>query len=304
MRVAVTGSTGLIGRALLDRLTAEGHETAPLVRGAASDRSDAGPAVRWDPEGGSIDRAALEGFDAVVHLAGEPIAAKRWTAEQKRRISDSRVHGTGLLAEALAGLDAPPAVLVSASAIGWYGSRSDERLTESSGPGDGFLAGVCRRWEDAAEPARAAGMRVCHPRSGIVLSPSGGALASLLPPFKSGLGGYIGDGRQWMSWITLEDEVSALLQLLASDVEGPVNLTAPHPVTNREFASVLGKVLGKPARMPTPKFVLRARLGRELAEALLYSSARVEPAALLGDGFEFAQPVLEPALENLLNGPA
>ena len=301
MRVAVTGSTGLIGRAVMARLRAAEHQAMPVLRPATGGaaRPDM-PAVRWDPEAGTIDRAALEGLDAVIHLAGEPIAARRWTPEHKRRITHSRTRGTSLLAEALAGLDAPPGALVSASAVGWYGSRGDERLDESSDPGDGFLARVCRDWEAAAEPARAAGIRVCHPRTGIVLSPSGGALAQLLTPFRLGLGGRTGSGRQWMSWITLQDEVSALLWLIAADVEGAVNLTAPNPVTNRHFAAALGKALRRPAVLPTPRLALRARLGGELAEALLYSSARAAPSVLLTNGFEFAHPDLEPALKSLL----
>ena len=302
MRVAVTGASGFIGRVIIERLIRSGHEVVRMVRGDADDTSthNSELSVHWDPLGGYIDAEAMEGLDAMIHLAGEPIAARRWSTEQKRRIADSRIHGTRLLAETLAGLEAPPTVLVSASAIGWYGDRGDEVLDESSEPGDDFLAEVCRDWEDAAEPARAAGIRVCHPRTGIVLSPSGGALANLLPPFRLGLGGRIGNGRQWMSWITLEDEVSALLWLLNTDIRGPVNLTAPDPVTNREFAAALGKVLRRPALLPTPKAALQARLGRELAEALLYSSARVLPTTLQSDGFEFAHPDLGPALQAML----
>lgn len=301
MRVAVTGSSGLIGRAVVERLHRGGHQAIPVLRGEAGGQSAGGtPAVFWDPAEGEIDGAGLEGLDAVIHLAGEPIAARRWSPRQKRRITESRSRGTRVLAEALACLREPPEVLVSASAIGWYGSRGDERLDESSGPGDDFLAGVCRDWEAAAAPARDAGIRVCHPRTGIVLSPAGGALASLLTPFRLGLGGRVGDGSQWMSWITLDDEVSALMWLLRADLDGPVNLTAPNPVTNREFTAVLGRALRRPTLLPTPKLALTARLGRELAEALLYSSARVMPSVLEADGFEFAHPQLAPALKALL----
>ncbi|MYH93613.1 MAG: TIGR01777 family protein, partial [Acidimicrobiaceae bacterium] len=234
MRIAVTGSTGLIGRALVERLTSDGHQTVRVVRSAgASDQR--GATVNWDPGADQIESEALEGLDAVVHLAGEPIAARRWSSAQKRRIADSRTRGTALLASALSRLDSPPGVLVSASAIGYYGDRGDERLDESSSGASDFLAQVCREWEAAADPARDAGIRVAHPRTGVVLSRSGGALAEMLPFFRLGIGGRIGSGRQWMSWITLHDEVEALLWLLTTDVEGPVNLTAPEPVTNREL---------------------------------------------------------------------
>lgn len=301
-RVAVTGSTGFIGRSVCERLRADGHQVVPVVRGTtkgSTSRQDQ-LSVHWDPENGSIDAGALEGCDAVIHLAGEPIASRRWSARQKRRILNSRVKGTKLLAGALAGLDTPPSVLVSASAIGWYGSQGDKRLNESSGPGSDFLTEVCRKWEAAAQPARAAGIRVCHARTGIVLSPAGGALAQLLTPFRLGLGGRVGNGKQWMSWITLEDEVSALLWLINSELEGPVNLTAPNPVTNNDFTKALGDALNRPTLLPTPKLILWLRLGRELAQALLYHSARVEPTALEDSGFEFAYPELKPALKALL----
>ncbi len=256
--------------------------------------------VSWDPAAGRIEGEALEGIDAVVHLAGEPIAARRWSPAQKQRIADSRARGTALLAGALARLDAPPGVLVSSSAIGFYGDRGDERLDESSTGGTGFLADVCRDWEAAADPARAAGIRVVHPRTGVVLSGSGGALGEMLPFFRLGLGGRIGSGRQWVSWITLHDEVEALLWLLTADVEGPVNLTAPEPVTNRGLTAALGTALRRPTLLPTPKPALWARLGRELTEALLYSSTRAEPALLVRRGFEFAHPDIATALAAVL----
>ena len=290
MRVAVTGSTGLIGQALVERLEANGHQVVRVVRPGSSQGLGPSTSVPWNPTTSRIEEKGLEGLDAVVHLAGEPIAARRWSEDQKQRIAQSRVKGTAMLAEALARLSEPPGVLVSASAIGYYGSRGDELLDESSSGGDDFLARVCRDWEAAADPARAAGIRVAHPRTGVVLSRSGGALAEMLPFFKLGIGGRIGSGQQWMSWITLDDEVSALLWLLEADVEGPVNLTAPEPVTNRELTAALGRALRRPAVLPTPKPALWARLGRELTEALLYSSARVAPAALQRRGFTFAHP--------------
>ena len=300
MRVAVTGSTGLIGRALVERLEAAGHETVRVVRPGSSQGHDPSASVAWDPVASRIDAEGLEGLDAVVHLAGEPIAARRWSADQKERIASSRTRATAVLAQALAGLDEPPGVLVSASAIGYYGSRGDELLDESSSGGDDFLAGVCREWEAAADPARAAGIRVAHPRTGVVLSRSGGALAEMLPFFRLGIGGRIGSGRQWMSWITLHDEVEALMWLLDADVEGPVNLTAPEPVTNRELTAALGRALRRPTLLPTPKPALWAKLGRELTEALLYSSARVEPAVLQRNGFQFAHTNITTALAAVL----
>ncbi len=300
MRVAVTGSTGLIGRALVERLEAGGHQAVRVVRPGGSQGHDPSASVAWDPVASRIDAEGLEELDAVVHLAGEPIAARRWSPDQKERIASSRVHPTAMLAQSLARLDAPPAVLVSASAIGYYGSRGDEMLDESSSGGDDFLAGVCREWEAAAEPARAAGIRVAHPRTGVVLSRSGGALAEMLPFFRLGIGGRIGSGRQWMSWITLHDEVEALMWLLDADVEGPVNLTAPEPVTNRELTAALGRALRRPTLLPTPKPALWAKLGRELTDALLYSSARVSPAVLQRDGFQFTHTNITTALSAVL----
>ena len=301
MRVAVTGSTGLIGRAMVERLEAGGHQVVRVVRPGSSDMLAPSMSVAWNPTTSRIEAAGLEGLDAVVHLAGEPIAARRWSPEQKERIARSRAQGTALLAETLARLDAPPAVLVSASAIGYYGDRGDELLDESSSGGNDFLAGVCRDWESAAEPARAAGIRVAHPRTGVVLSRSGGALAEMLPFFRLGIGGRIGGGSQWMSWISLHDEVEALVWLLEADVEGPVNLTAPEPVTNRELTAALGRALRRPAVLPTPKPALWAKLGRELTEALLYSSARVAPSVLQRRGFTFAHPDIATGLEAVLS---
>lgn len=298
MRVAVTGSTGFVGRALLRGLLASGHEPVRVVRSAAPDSIEA---VRWDPEGGRLDPGDLAGIDAVVHLAGESIGRRRWSEAQKRRIRDSRTVSTALLAETMAGAEDRPGLLISASAVGFYGSRGNEVLDETSAGGDDFLASVCRDWEAAADPARAAGIRVVHPRIGVVLGPSGGALGNLLPLFRLGLGGRIGDGRQWVSWITLPDLVAALVWLLDSEAEGPVNLTAPAPVTNLELTRTLGLVLRRPARLPAPKPALWARLGRELAEALLYSSTRALPEVLKRHGFPFAHPDLETGLRAVLH---
>ena len=300
MRVAVTGSTGLIGRTLVERLEAGGHQAVRVVRPGGSHGSGPSTAVVWDPTAPEFDAGGLEGLDAVVHLAGEPIAARRWSPDQKTRIAESRVRGTAVLAQALARLSEPPGVLVSASAIGYYGSRGDELLDESSSAGRDFLSQVCRDWETAADPARAAGIRVAHPRTGVVLSGSGGALAEMLPFFRLGIGGRVGNGRQWMSWITLHDEVEALMWLITADVEGPVNLTAPEPVTNRELTAALGRALRRPAVLPTPKPALWAKLGRELTEALLYSSARVAPAVLQRRGFGFAHPDIATGLAAVL----
>jgi uncharacterized protein (TIGR01777 family) len=301
MDVAVTGSTGLIGTALVDALTGAGHRVLRVVRRPPP--SPASDAVVWDPKAGTIDAAGLEDVDAVVHLAGAGIGDKRWNEAYKRELLDSRVQGTGLLARTLAGLTRRPGVLVSASAVGWYGDRGDEVLDETSAPGTGFLAMVCQQWEAAAEPARAVGIRVAHPRSGVVLSPRGGALKKELPLFKFGLGGRFGTGRQWQSWITLDDEVRGLVHLLTADVDGPVNLTAPTPVTNAEMTATLGRVLHRPTVLPVPSFGPKLLLGPELAAVLLYEGQRVLPRALEASGFQFAHPELEEALRSLLGHP-
>jgi uncharacterized protein (TIGR01777 family) len=271
------------------------HETAHLGRAAAGPR-----AIAWDPAAGRIDAARLEGFDAVVHLAGEPIAEGRWNEAKKRRILESRVAGTRLLCETLARLSSPPRVLVCASAIGWYGDRGDETLTEDSAPGGGFLADVCRQWEAAADPARAKSIRVVHLRSGVVLTPAGGALNKMLTPFRMGVGGVVGSGSQWMSWIGLDDEIGAILHALVTEsLSGPVNAVAPRPVTNREFTKTLGGVLGRPTVMPMPAFAARLVFG-EVADALLLSSQRVQPARLEATGYRFRHPDLAGALAHLL----
>jgi uncharacterized protein len=307
--VLVTGSSGFIGTALLSVLERSGHRPVRLVRGAAGTDTGAGAGsgatVRWDPAAGTIDAAGLEGIGAVVHLAGESIGARKWTAEQKQRILESRTRGTTLLSETLARLQTPPAVLVSASAVGYYGNRGAEELTEESGPGDGFLVDVCRAWESSTTPATDAGIRVACVRTGIALSSRGGALQRMLLPFKLGLGGRIGSGTQYMSWISLPDEVRAILHVLEHDsIAGPVNLTGPSPVTNTEFTETLGAVLHRPTVLPTPLLPLQLRYGKELVRQLLVEGQRVLPAKLLADGFRFEHPTLETALRAVLATPA
>ena len=296
MRVAITGSSGLIGTALTRRLTESGHTTVPVVR-----RAPQADEIGWAPADGRLDPADLAGIDAVVHLAGAGIGDKRWTDAYKKELVDSRTKPTALLSEAIAAADDGPRVLLSGSAIGYYGSRGDEELDESSEPGSGFLSELCVRWEDATGVAAAAGVRVAHLRTGIVLSADGGALKKQLPLFKLGLGGKMGDGTQWQSWISIDDEVAAIEHLLTADHSGAVNLTAPAPVTNREFTETLGKVLGRPTFLPIPKFGPRLALGGELAENLLFTGQRVLPKVLeTDDGFTFAHPDLETALRALL----
>ncbi|HEX2095486.1 MAG TPA: TIGR01777 family oxidoreductase [Longimicrobiaceae bacterium] len=295
-RVAVTGSTGLIGTALVPALPADGYRVVRLVR---SRPEPGGGEVAWDPAAGTIDTAGLEGVDAVIHLAGENVG-RRWTAERRRRIRDSRARGTRLLAEALAGLARPPRVLVSASAIGYYGDRGDELLDEGTASGAGFLAEVVREWEASADPARERGIRVVHPRFGVVLTPQGGALQRILPPFRLGVGGRVGSGRQWMSWLTLDDVVEAVRFLLRTEgLSGPVNVAAPHPVTNEEFTRTLGRVLGRPTLFPVPAAALRLALG-QMAEETVLASQRVVPRKLLDAGFAFRHPELEGALRAVL----
>jgi uncharacterized protein (TIGR01777 family) len=300
MDVLITGSSGLIGSALRPALQAAGHHPLRLVRGATT----APDAIGWDPKAGSIDAASLEGIDAIVNLAGAGIGDHRWTEAYKEEILESRVRTTDLLARALAGLDRKPSVLLSGSAIGFYGDRGDEELTEQSAPGHDFLAGVCVAWEAATQPADDAGIRVAHLRTGIVLSPDGGALKKQLPLFKLFLGGRFGGGTQWQSWISIRDEVGAIVHLLEHELAGPVNLTAPNPVTNGDFAKVLGGVLGRPSIVPVPSFGPKLVLGAELAESLLFSSQRVRSEALAASGYRFAQPDLERALHDLLDAPA
>jgi uncharacterized protein (TIGR01777 family) len=296
MDVAVTGARGFIGGALARSLAADGHQVIRVSRGAGG-----GNTITWDPEKGTIDAAALEGVDAVVHLAGEGVASGPWTAEQRRRIRVSRTKGTTLLVETLAKLDRKPRVLVSGSAIGYYGDRGDEELTEHSEPGDDFLAQVCVAWEAAVQPARDAGIRVATIRTGIVLSTDGGAFPKLLLPFRLGVGGRDGDGRGWWSWITLDDEVRAIRFLIDHDVSGPVNLVAPGPVRSAELAETLGRVLHRPAVVPVPRVVTKVPFGvGDLVRSLLFTSARVRPTVLENEGFDFGQTDFESAVRTIL----
>lgn len=295
MKVVVTGSRGLVGSAFLSSLAAGGHQAVRLVRG----RSAPGEFL-WDPEKGSVDAQAFAGADSVVHLAGENIAAGRWTESRKRRIRDSRVGGTRALAEALARLERKPRALVCASAIGFYGDRGDETLTEASSAGSGFLPEVCKEWEAASRPAAQAGIRVAQLRFGIVMTPKGGALRKMLLPFQMGAGGRLGSGQQWFSWVALDDVVGALHHaMLTEGLAGPVNVVAPNPVTNAEFTKTLGRVLRRPTVAAVPAFAARALFG-EMADALLLSGARVSPRRLLDTGYRFLYPDLEGALRHVL----
>jgi uncharacterized protein len=296
MNILVTGASGLIGSALVSSLTAIGHGVTRLVR---TQPASGEQAAHWDPLAGTIDASALEGVDAVVHLAGENIA-ERWTTAKKVNIRDSRINGTQVLCKVLARLASPPKVLVSASAIGYYGDRGEEILTEESPPGRGFLAEVCRAWEGATEPARQAGLRTVQLRFGVVLSPAGGALAKILPPFRLGLGGVLGNGRQYMSWIALDDAVGTIQHVIATDaLQGPTNVVAPQAVTNQEYTKTLGAVLGRPTIFPLPAFAARLMFG-EMADELLLASTRVQPAKLLASGYHYRYPELEGALRHLL----
>jgi uncharacterized protein (TIGR01777 family) len=296
--VAVTGSHGFVGSALAPALTDAGHRVIRLVRKQPVGTDELG----WDPDAGTIDAAGLEGVDAVVHLAGAGIGDKRWTDARKRLILDSRTKGTGLLARTLAGLTRRPAVLVSASAIGYYGNRGDEPLDEQSEPGDDFVAGVCVEWEAATAAAADAGIRVARVRSGVVLGREGGVLPRMLLPFRLGLGGRIASGRQFMSWISLADETGAILHALTNDaLTGAVNLTGPAPVTNTEFTMTLGKVVRRPTVIPTPLLPLRMRYGSELVEHLLVEGQRVLPKRLEETGYRFVHHTLEEALHAVVD---
>jgi uncharacterized protein (TIGR01777 family) len=292
MRIVVSGASGLIGSALVPHLTARGHEVTRLVRRAATSGES-----QWDPARGVIDANLVGAADAIIHLSGAGIGDKRWSNSYKREILDSRVKSTKLLASVIAGAAKRPSVFLSGSAIGFYGARGDEQLDEASSAGTGFLADVCKEWESAANGA---GTRTVFLRTGIVLSPKGGALKKQLPLFRAGLGGKFGRGDQWQSWISIDDEVAAIEHLLTDSVQGPVNLTAPAPVTNADFASVLGRVLRRPALLPVPSIGPKLLLGAELADALLFTGQRVIPRVLSSSGFQFTHPTLEIALRALL----
>jgi uncharacterized protein (TIGR01777 family) len=305
MIVAITGSSGLVGTALVEALEADGHLVRRLVRRPAppqiGERLGEGSEIHWDPQAGRIDGAELSGIDAIVHLAGENLAAHRWSEAAKARIRDSRIQGTRLLCRTIAGLETKPSVLVSASAVGYYGDRGEEPVDESSSPGRGFLAEVCQQWEAETRAARDADVRVVNLRLGVVLSREGGALAKMLLPFKLGLGGVIGSGQQYFSWITRDDVVRVIqFALAAAAVSGPLNAVAPQPVTNREFTKTLGRVLGRPTIFPMPAFAARLAFG-EMADEMLLSGVRVEPRALAAAGFEFQHAQLEPALRHVLS---
>jgi uncharacterized protein (TIGR01777 family) len=290
MTVAITGASGLIGQALTHLLRSGGHRVVPMHRKPADD------GFQWDPSGDAWDPGPLEEVDAVVHLAGESLFGLRWTEEKKERILSSRKDGTRVLCQALAGLRGKPKVLVSASAVGFYGDRDSALITEESAPGKGFLARVCRAWEDATAPARRAGIRVVNLRTGVVLSPAGGALGTMLLPFKVGVGGRLGSGRQYVSWIDLDDETGLIYHALRErSVKGAVNATAPHPVQNSTFTTVLGRVLNRPTLIPVPSLAVKGLFG-EMGTALLLQGARVVPRKAEATGFEFRYPSLEESL--------
>jgi len=296
MKIVVSGASGLIGTQLVAELSSNGHEVVRLVR-----RSPKAGEIQWNPKSGTLDAAALEGTDAVIHLSGAGIGDKRWTDGYRKEILDSRTATTALLANTMASLSRKPSVFLSGSAIGIYGARNDEQLTEVSTHGTGFLAEVCEQWEAAAKPAVDAGIRTVYLRTGIVLSPKGGALKKLLPLFKLGVGGKFGNGKQWQSWISIDDEIGAIEHLLTANVSGAVNLTAPNPVTNAEFTKVLASVLKRPAIVPVPTFAPKILLGGELADALLFTGQRVIPAALNASGYNFKHTTLESAFRSLLS---
>lgn len=312
MRVVISGASGLIGRTLAANLRTDGHEATALVRRPAGRTATVGRTatggqdprdeVDWDPERGVLDTEALEGCRIFVNLSGAPIGDRRWSERRKNEIVHSRLQPTALLACAAAELAAGDGVLVNASAVGWYGDRGDEELSEDSAPGTGFLAALCRQWEDATAPAKAAGLRVVHLRSGVVLTRAGGALGKQMPLFRLGLGGRLGTGSQWVSWISLEDEVGAIRHSMVSPaLEGPVNAVAPEPVTNAELTRDLARAVHRPALLNVPSPVLRLVFGSGLATELLLASQRVRPDRLLATGYEFETPDLQSALARTVN---
>lgn len=296
MDVAITGSSGLIGTAIAKELELRGDRVRRVVRRTA------GPGeVGWDIDAGIIDVEALEGVDGVIHLAGAGIGDKRWTEERKREITESRTLGTSLLADALTKLRQPPAVFLSGSAVGWYGGdRGDELLTESATPGTDYKAGICIAWEQAAQPAVDAGIRTVFLRTGIVLTADGGVVRESLPFFKLGIAGRFGAGDQWWAWISMADQLAAMLFLLDNPVAGPVNLTAPNPVTNVDYTKAFGRAVNRPTWLPTPRFAADLKLGREGTEAIVLASTRAVPDALLGAGFEFSHPTIDEAFAAIL----
>lgn len=295
MKVGVTGASGLVGSQLVPFLGTGGHGIVRFVRANPQDGE-----VFWDPQGSKVDIQKLAGVNAVVHLAGENIASGRWSPTKKRRIRESRVTGSYLIAKTLANLDPKPSVFVCASAIGYYGDRGTVELAETAAPGEGFLADVCRDWEDACQPARAAGIRVVNVRIGVVITPQGGALAKMLLPFKMGVGGKIGSGNQFCSWVSIEDVVGAIYHVIMNEsISGPLNVVSPEPLTNSEFTKVLGQVLGRPTIFPLPAFAAKLLLG-EMAEDLLLSSTRVMPTRLLESGYTFRHPTFKATLCALL----
>lgn len=287
-RIIITGGTGFLGTALSASLAERGDEVVVLTRGSGPDQ--------WNPASGRLDPELLAGADAVVNFSGAGIGDKRWTDDRKRLILDSRVQSTSLLATTMAAMESPPGVFVSSSAIGYYGDTGDDVANEDSPPGDDFQARVCIAWEQAAQPAADRGIRVVHPRFGIVLADGEGAFGRMSPLFKLGIGGRLGDGSQWWSWITLRDEVRALEYLIDGDLAGPVNVAAPNPVTNTDLTKAMGEALGRPTIVPVPKFALDIRLGKELAASLGYGSVRVTPARLLDAGFTWTSETIDVAL--------
>lgn len=295
--IAITGASGMVGSALRKQLAGDGVRFKSISRNQPKSYEDD---IQWDIDRGFVNKDLLEGLDAVVHLAGESIATGRWTEKKKHRIKHSRIAGTTTLCEALAGLENKPKVLVAASAIGYYGNRGDELLDEFSEPGNGFLVDVCRGWEDATAAAEEAGIRVVNLRIGVVLDKSGGALSAMLTPFKLGVGGKMGSGKQYMSWVTLTDLVRAIEHCIATEsLSGPVNAVAPNPSTNLEFTKALGKTLGRPTLFPMPGFAARLALG-QMADDLLLASTRVTPSKLQSTGFEFQHSEILPALQHAL----
>jgi uncharacterized protein len=295
MKIVVAGASGLVGSALARKLKAEGAEVTPLVRSAAKSGE-----IEWHPDRGSIDAPALEDFDAVINLAGDGIADGRWTEEKKRRILDSRVNGTRLLSETMANLSRKPKTFINASAVGFYGSRGDELVDEDSGPGEGFLASVCRQWESATAPAEQAGIPVVKLRLGVILTKDGGIMGSMLRPFKLGLGGKVGSGEQVISWVAMDDVVAVISFILQNEsVRGPINAVAPHPVTNEEFTRTLGRVLSRPTFMAMPAFAARLAFG-EMADEMMLSSTRVAGKVLNAAGFKFQYPEIEGAVRAML----